>query len=314
MTGLGQVARGEHGIVRHSKSFALAARLLSPRDREPVVLLYAWCRRADDAIDRGRPEDQPRALGQLRAELSRVYAGVPQEDPVLDGFARVVRQFRVPREVPEALLDGMEMDVRGDRYATWEDLLGYCYRVASTVGLMLCHVLGATDPRARRHAVHLGLAMQLTNIARDVSEDCNRGRLYLPRSLFANHGIPESVTPETFPTVAREGCRAVLAELLGVADRYYASADAGLRYLPLRAAIAVSVARAVYAHIGRVVAGSGYDVLAPRAVVPLWRKLLLAVGAVGRALVRRPWLPHARDRSSALPAPGAAHVHDLVRL
>jgi phytoene synthase len=307
---------GEHGIERHSKSFALASKLLSAHTRPAVVALYAWCRRADDAIDHTESAAQPAALEKLRAELARVYDGDESEDAVLSEFARVVRRFGIPRTLPEALLDGMEMDVRSTRYGSWSTLLTYCYRVASTVGLMLCHVLGAKDPRASRHAVHLGIAMQLTNIARDVAEDFARGRLYLPSELLARHGVTEfePLAARSSLARARSGCGSAVSEVLAVADRYYASADEGLRYLPLRAAIAVSCARSVYSHIGHIIAARGYDILAPRAVVATPQKLWLCVRAVWRALVRRPWFKRAVPSTPHQQLPAPSDVYNLVRL
>ena len=177
----------------------------------------------------------------------------------------------------------MEMDVRGASYPSLADLLLYCHRVAGTVGLVMCHVMGVRDPRALKRAAHLGIAMQLTNICRDVAEDWDNARVYLPRALFG-----ESVPAGPFPPALREGARSSVRVLLDEAERYYASADAGLALLGWRCALAVRTARFVYAAIGRRIEAQGCDVLAGRAVVPLWRKLLLAGRAFFAGLFELP--------------------------
>src|SRR5690606_34011223 len=158
-------------IARHGKSLALASRILPPTQRDCAAVVYAWCRRADDAIDLVPREEQPIALRRLREELDRIYLGEVMGDPTLAAFSDVVNRCAIPSRYPSELLDGMEMDAVGHSYGSWDDLLLYCYRVASTVGLMMCHVMGVRSDEALPHAVDLGVAMQLTNIARDVKED-----------------------------------------------------------------------------------------------------------------------------------------------
>ncbi|HWN69346.1 MAG TPA: squalene/phytoene synthase family protein, partial [Haliangium sp.] len=153
-------------IAAHSRSFALASRVLPPRCRDEAAVVYTWCRRADDAVDLAPPGKQAGALVRLGAELDGVYDGEAQEDIALAAFQEVVQRHRIPREYPAELLAGMDMDARGQRYDDMHTLLLYCYRVASTVGLMMSHVMGVTHDGALRHAAHLGMAMQLTNICR----------------------------------------------------------------------------------------------------------------------------------------------------
>ena len=256
-------------IAHHSKSFALASALLGARVRDETAVVYTWCRRADDAVDEAR---DPAAITTLRRELDDVYAGTARER-VLAAFAEVVRARHIPRHYPDELLAGMAMDAAGARYATLDELLFYCWRVAGVVGLMMSHVFGIADDRALVHAAHLGIAMQLTNICRDVAEDAQRGREYVPGALLARHGSAGAVR-----------------ELLAVADRYYRSGDHGIRALPWRAALAVATARRVYAAIGARIARSGYDIHAGRAVVPRSRKLVEVVRAAVQVgvPVRRP--------------------------
>jgi phytoene synthase len=274
-------------LARNSKSFALAARLLPSAQRDHVAVVYAWCRRADDAIDLVPASQQPEQLRNLRRELGDIYAGKLMLDPTLTEFQRVVRECDIPEVYPRELLDGMAMDVEGYRYRTWDELLLYCYRVASTVGLMMCRVMSVEEEQALDHAVDLGIAMQLTNIARDVNEDWRRHRLYIPDTLLCEHGLPrlgEQLGHSLVP--ARERLRSVVRELVEVAERYYRSADLGLPFLTTRNALCVAAARLIYADIGRQLASNDYDVLAPRATVSFGRKLALLFKAMLRTYAR----------------------------
>jgi phytoene synthase len=265
-------------IAHHSKSFALASRLLPDAIANDVVLLYAYCRRADDAIDLAPPHEHAARLAGLRAELDAVYAGRRIDDPLLAALRDVVVRRRIPRAYLDELLAGMEMDAADVRYETWKDILCYSYRVAGTVGLMMCHVMGVSGAEALVHAAHLGMAMQLTNIARDVLEDWQRGRLYLPDEALAQSGAPElrALLGQPFPVAAAGATARATAAVLDRADAYYRSGDAGLRYLSPRCAFAVRTARLVYSRIGDVVRAHRCDPLAGRAVVSRGSKLRAA--------------------------------------
>jgi phytoene synthase len=299
-------------LSENSKSFALACKLLPRARREAVAVLYAWCRRADDAIDFATGEVQRQALIRLRTELASVYAGEAQSEPTLAAFQRVVQTYGIPALYPVELLRGMEMDVLGAQYATLEELIVYCYRVAGTVGLMMCHVLGVSSARALPHAAHLGIAMQLTNICRDVQEDWQRGRLYLPSAWVPGLGAPNSASHAGLPVRAGPLLGRAVRELLACADRYYRSADRGLGFLPLSAALAVGTARSVYAAIGTQLARRGYDVCAGRAIVPTWLKVLLAMARVASAVFRLPLATIRPFRAAELGPP--LEVDHVIRL
>jgi len=273
-------------LAHHSKSFALASRLLGPRLRDQTAVVYTWCRRADDAVDEG---NDVHALDRLRAELDDAYAGTAR-DPVLAAFGDVARERAIPRHYPDELLAGMAMDVRGTHYTSHDQLIEYAWRVAGVVGLMMTHVFGLSDDEAVIPAAHLGIAMQLTNICRDVAEDWQRGRLYIPDELLARHGAAglAGELDRPLPASARAPLAGAVAELLALADRYYRSADRGIGALPWRAAIAVRVARDVYAAIGDQIARTGYDVTAGRAVVPRRTKLARVAGAIARVAITSP--------------------------
>ena len=274
----------------HSKSFALAAKLLPPDCQDDAAVVYAWCRHADDSVDlaaAGKPEA---ALRQLRDGLDEVYSESPPADPVLGAFREVARRRAIPRDYPEELLSGMEMDAAGTDYDSMDRLLLYCFRVAGTVGLMMCHVLGVDDPIATRHAAHLGMAMQLTNICRDVVEDWNRERLYIPDTVLQEHGGGDlrSKLGAPLPATASGALAGSVRHLLGVADQFYRSGDQGLPLLGWRSAFAVRTARLVYSRIGQQLERRGCDVFSGRAYVPRRAKLRLVLRALVLAAAEAP--------------------------
>jgi phytoene synthase len=279
----------EQVLSRNSKSFSLAGKLL-PRDgRADAAVLYAWCRRADDAVDTGPNETRAARLAELRRELRSVYEGATQSDPLSAAFQDLVGRRAIPESYPRALLDGMETDLGEVRLRTVSDLTLYAYRVAGVVGLMMCHVLGLRDQRALTNAAHLGIAMQITNICRDVQEDWDRRRLYLPAELLNEVGLGAlgDELERELSSVHRERLARTIERLLALADSYYRSADRGLFALPGRAAWAIRSARLIYAAIGTELRRRGNDVFAGRAIVPLWKKLCLTALAAARELAAR---------------------------
>jgi phytoene synthase len=269
----------ERTLRAGSKSFHLASRLLPVRVRRPTLVLYAFCRGADDGVDDARDAGTARAaVDALRDRIERVYADRALDDPLERAFQAVVRKFAIPRRAPDLLAEGMEWDVLARRYETLDDLVAYAERVAGTVGIMMTHVMERQDEEVLARARDLGIAMQLTNVARDVGEDALRGRLYLPHEWLRQ----ASVDPEAFlaSPVPDEAIRSVTLRLLGEADAVYARADEGISALPPDCRKAIRAARLVYSDIGNVVRKRGGDSVTRRAVVPLWRKLWLVLRAV----------------------------------
>jgi len=227
-------------------------------------------------------------LRELRAELAAIYAGASMTTPETRCFQAVVLECAIPSRYPGGLLDGFAMDVAGTRYHTLADLERYAYRVAGTVGEMLCHVMGVRDTRALSHAAALGVAMQLTNVCRDVVEDWSLGRMYVPASFFDPDTAALLAAPGgAFPAAARAAVARAVHRLLDIAGQRYRFADEGLRYLDRRARMAVRTARLVYAAIGDELARRRYDVFAGRAVVPTATKLRLLASAVAHELRAR---------------------------
>lgn len=253
-----------------SKSFAAAARLLPRRVAEPATALYAFCRLADDLIDEG---GGVAALGQLRQRLDAIYAARPFSHPADRAFARVVARFAIPRALPEALLEGLAWDAEGRQCPDLPALEAYAARVAAAVGAIMTLLMGVRCPRAIARACDLGVAMQYTNIARDVGEDARNGRLYLPHDWLREAGIEpaEFLAAPAFSTALGR----VIARLLRAADVLYARSEAGVARLPRDCRAGIAAARFVYAEIGRELERGGLNSVARRAVVPGHRKLRL---------------------------------------
>ncbi|GJE44027.1 phytoene/squalene synthase family protein [Methylobacterium soli] len=267
-----------------SRSFHAASLLLPPSVRQAAYGLYAFCRYSDDAVDDAAAHTRAGTVARLEARLARAYAGAPADSPADRALADIVSAHAIPRALPAALLEGLAWDAEGRRYETLSDLRAYAARVAASVGAMMTLIMGVRDPAVLARACDLGVAMQLTNIARDVGEDARAGRLYLPLAWLRAEGIdPEAflAAPEASPALAR-----LVARLLGVADGLYARSEAGISGLPLACRPAIRAARLIYAEIGRELERGGLDPVARRARVSGSRKALLLL----RAAAPRPAL------------------------
>jgi phytoene synthase len=295
----------EQTIARGSKSFALAARLFDRRTRARAMLLYAWCRHCDDEIDGqelgSTPRQPGRAHQQLRLEAlyrqtRSAMAGEPQQQAAFRSFQRVVEECGIPPRYPLELLKGFAMDVRGERYLTLDDTLRYCYHVAGTVGAMMARAMGVVDDATLLRGIHLGIGLQLTNIARDVMDDACMGRIYLPARWLEEAGVP----PQPKMVLQhRDATARVVARLLDAAAPYYASARHGIARLPYRSAWAVNAAARVYGEIGALVRARGADAWSARASASRGRKLALLAAAGAEA----GWLKlAAADRQPVAPS------------
>lgn len=264
-------------LLRENSRTFFAASLLLPRSvREPASALYAFCRLADDAVDlEGGKLD---AIVALRDRLDRAYRGCPLDVPADRAFAAVIERYALPRALPEALLEGFEWDAEDRRYEDIAALQAYGARVAGTVGAMMAVVMGVRAPDAVARACDLGVAMQLSNIARDVGEDARAGRLYLPLAWLREAGIdaPAWLAKPVFSPALG----AVIRRLLSAADVLYERAAPGVPQLPLACQPGINAARLLYAGIGREVERAGFDSVSRRAVVPAAKKAQLLTRAV----------------------------------
>lgn len=267
-----------------SRTFFAASLVLPSAIRGPATALYAFCRMADDAIDRG--EDRPAAMRDLHARLDLIYQGCPVDSPSDRVFAEAVSRHAIPQAIPLALLEGFAWDAENRRYETISQLIDYGVRVAGTVGLMMSMVMGVRQGGALARACDLGVAMQLTNIARDVGEDARNGRLYLPLQWMRDADLD----PQDWlrRPVFNEALGGVIARLLAAADVLYRRSEAGLRELPRACRPGMYAARHLYAEIGNEVARRSFDSVSQRAVVGLPRKLQVLTRAVAASLVARP--------------------------
>jgi len=282
-----------------SRSFYTASLLLPPVHRDPAYALYAFCRLSDDAVD-DCGDSCLEAVAHLRRRLDLVYRGTPMDSPVDRAFADTVERTGMPRELPEALLEGFEWDAEERRYETISDVRAYGARVAGAVGAMMTVLMGARRPEVLARACDLGVAMQLTNIARDVGEDARNGRLYLPRQWMREAGLdPDAflADPRPSPALAR-----VISRLLDEARRLYDRSASGIAGLPAGCRPAIHAARLIYSAIGDEVAEAGYDSVTRRAHVSARRKLALLGQATRDAVAFR----------MVDPSPAVPETHYLV--
>lgn len=281
-----------------SKSFFAASLLLPPSVRTSAYGLYAFCRLSDDAVDEAGG-NRAAALARLERRLTAAVAGRPENHPADRALAEVLARHAIPETLPRALLEGLAWDLQGRRYDSLSDLAAYAARVAGAVGAMMTLVMGVRDPHALARACDLGVAMQFTNIARDVGEDARAGRLYLPRAWLAAAGLDtRAFLADPRPDPALEQ---VVAHLLAAADRLYARAEPGIAALPPACRPAIRAARTIYAEIGRAVEANDLDSVTRRARVSGRRK----AGLLARAVLPAP-------RRDGLEAPPLSETAFLV--
>ena len=281
MTAASDLEACRAAIRTGSLSFHAASRVLPARVRDPAFVLYAFCRLADDAVDEG--QDPVAAVLHLQDRLDRAYGGRPFDAAVDRAFARLIEDTGLPRALPEALLEGLAWDAAGKRCETFSQVLDYSARVAAVVGVMMCVLMRVRDRHRLARACDLGLAMQLTNIARDVGEDARNGRIYLPLDWMAEAGIdPDAFQrrPAAVPEV-----RTMVARLLTEADRLYQRSEPGIAALPLDCRPGICSARHIYAAIGDAVREKGCNSVDHRARTGKGRKIgLLALSSAQAAL------------------------------
>jgi len=268
-------------LTRKSRSNFYYAFLTLPRPRrEALYAVYAFCRTVDDVADLGAAREidvaaRRRELGRWRDEVARCYApGGAPEHPLARRLQAAVRAFAIPRDALLAIVDGVEMDLDRVAYETAEDLHPYCYRVASAVGLCCIEIFGYTDPRARDYAIHLGTALQLTNIIRDVGADARDGRVYVPQEDLRKFGV-------TFEDLraGRHTDRfvALMTHQAERARRFYRLARASFPAADARALVPAEIMGRIYQALLEEIEARRFQVFGERIVVPTARKVAIAV-------------------------------------
>jgi phytoene synthase len=286
-----------------SRSFYAASLLLPEHVRSGAYALYAFCRLSDDSVDVDHGGEA--AVERLTARLDAIYAGAPANGPVDRALADAVERHAIPRAPFDALLEGLAWDAAGRGCESLADVHAYAARVAGAVGVMMTVLMGARTAEMVARATDLGVAMQLTNIARDVGEDARAGRLYLPRSWMRDAGIdPDAwlAQPTFNPVIA-----GLVERLLEHAEGLYTKADAGIAALPSSVRPAIYAARLLYAEIGTELSRRGCDSISQRTIVGSGRKLQL----VARGLARR-WTPPSPTLLHAPALPQTQYLVDAV--
>lgn len=272
-----------------SQSFYFASRFFPAPLRRRAYAIYWFCRTTDDLVDEAASREQGEAdLNRWEAELRAGFTGHTVENPILQHFLRIATECEIPAAYPLDLIAGCRMDLHQTRYATFEDLKVFCYRVASTVGLMMCHAIGftaSTNPAvAKQYAIQLGIAMQITNILRDVATDLQMGRIYLPGEDLQSFGYPEA---QLRAATINDEFRDLMRFQAQRARRYYDSSLAGIPMLRPEGRFAVEIAARVYSRILDAIEALDYNVFAHRAVVPAREKYWITAKSIASAQLAR---------------------------
>jgi phytoene synthase len=270
-------------MARHGKSFYFASLIFSKNDLTRIATLYRLCRFIDDCADELPETESAHAIASILNDLNN-----PQNETSFNLLMSEVESWGITRAQIRELLHGAQFDVSGGEIRSEKDLMLYCYRVAGIVGLMMCPLIGVTSREAYTHAVDLGIGMQLTNICRDISEDADRGRCYLPErgDLDSNE------------------LKALVKKTLDKADLYYASGYNGLSYIPIRARFVILLAGELYRHIGLKIRRNNYEVFGKRTYLNLGEKILVTLKSIlklGRSFF---WTSKKHD----------SHLHLLIQL
>jgi 15-cis-phytoene synthase len=247
--------------------------VLPPDKRNAIIAVWDFCRAVDDSVDEPRDTDPTRDLSRWREELARLYEGGQPSTVQGQRLLPFIRQFGLPRSAFEDLIDGVAMDLERRRYDTFELLRQYCLRVASAVGLICVEIFGYRDLHARDYAIDLGIALQLTNIIRDVSVDFERGRIYIPTEDLNRFGCSDE---DLRSGVVTDNLRKLLAYQAERAKRFYRKAEAALPQHDARRLVAARIMGAIYYDLLRTIERSGYDVFRRRVRVSRPRQAMIA--------------------------------------
>lgn len=277
------VAEGKQAIVKGSKSFSMASFFFNKSEKESAWLLYSWCRFVDDEIDQATSTKEAlQKVQEVDARTRAALANPDAESGPYRSLGLIAQKFQMNHQYPLDLIRGMKMDVEGAQIKDQDQLLDYCYCVAGTVGLMMCSIMGVRSAKAFEHALAMGQAMQLTNIARDIADDLKINRIYFPRTWLADAGLSEEKFPEN-----KSAWVPLTEKLLNLADTSYEKGMAGLQYLSFRSAWAVIIAAYVYRAIGHKIKADIAKAHQQRTFVSFQEKLVLALKATARLIWMR---------------------------
>jgi 15-cis-phytoene synthase len=266
--------------VARDTSFYYSFLVLPAEKRRAIVAVWDFCRAVDDAVDEAEGGSAAAEARRWREELARCFDGGPPQTPQGQALQPLIAAFNLPRPAFEALIEGVEMDLHTTRYATFADLYEYCIRVASAVGLMCVEIFGYKDPASRAYAVELGVALQLTNILRDVPGDLERGRVYIPTEDLARFGCGDgdlgAEAAHAGHGVQSPAVKQLLAFQAQRARDYYRRADAALPRTDARRLVAARIMGHIYRGILDRIEAADYDVFSRVIRVPRPRRALIA--------------------------------------
>lgn len=283
-----------HVTRTHAKTFYLATRFLPNEKQRGIFSIYGICRYLDDLVDESEDlieqkrltqSDVLERLDRFREELLAHYTGTMDREPVLTAFTETLRRWQIPVRLPLELMEGVRMDLTIRRYETFQDLYQYAYRVAATVGLMTSEVFGYEDESALEYAVDLGIAMQLTNILRDVGEDLRRNRIYLPMDELELFGIRED---QLFDAQTDSNFEQMMRFQIARTRRYYREADKGIPMLSEDSRLPVWLARENYSSILGKIEENEYQVFNQRAHLNTVEKVRILPRIYFRSMHSRP--------------------------
>ena len=253
-----------------AKNFYYSFLLLSRPQRQAMCAIYAFMRYCDDLSDAEGVSDRAGAIARWQADLDSALAGNAPENPVWPAFSDAVARYRIPHEYFRAMIRGVSSDIEPRHIQTFQELYDYCYHVASVVGLTIIHIFGFNDPRALELAERCGVAFQLTNILRDVREDAEHGRMYLPQEDLERFGV----NPEELKGAALSpALRSLLAFEADRAREYYREAEPLIDMVDSRSRASLKALIGIYSRLLERIANSGYQVLSERVRVPAWEKV-----------------------------------------
>jgi 15-cis-phytoene synthase len=257
--------------AKYGKTFYFASRFLKKEKQLAAYTVYAICRISDEAVDTSQKQLPSESLIALEQEIKSAYQNIRQMNSLLGAFQQTINKYAIPKQYFDFLIDGMRMDLHKARYKNFEELYDYCFKVAGAVGLIMIKIFGYTGPEAIDSAVNLGIAMQLTNILRDIKEDFNRGRIYLPEDEMRRFGVTES---QISKSIINDNFKELMKFQIARSREYYANAYKGIKSLSeLNSRLVVTAMAEIYAGILKEIEKNNYDIFSRRACVNTPKKI-----------------------------------------